>query len=118
MRKLALVAILASTGILFASGSPANAEDWSFSAHFGSGYAHYSSGYSYYPAPSYYYYNPYTPAYRTYGYNPVADYYGHHETGYGRHAEGIASPYNHGTHHGYHYNPENGWHGGTHYGHN
>lgn len=72
------------------------AEDW---------YFYYSTPHSsYYP-------------YYTYGYNPYYDWIGSYEYGAGVHTRGYSSPYRHGTHHGYHYNPESGWHGGSHYGH-
>lgn len=52
-------------------------------------------------------------------YNPRAANYAAHENGAGEHVPtgSIASPYQHGVHHGYHYSPEEGWHSGSHYGH-
>ncbi|MBI1870970.1 MAG: hypothetical protein HYS07_07245 [Chlamydiae bacterium] len=80
-----------------------------------------------------YYYDPYYDPYDYYYYphhhhgvystgsyfNPYAAYSGAHEYGGGEHVPtgSVASPYVHGLHHGYHYSPEQGWHLGTHEGH-
>ena len=52
-------------------------------------------------------------------YNRRAAYDGAHEEGAGQHVPtgSVARPYQHGVHHGYHYSQEEGWHSGSHYGH-
>ena len=79
--------------------------------------------YYYDPYDNYYYdYNPYYNhgVYSTgYYFDPYEAYAGAHEYGAGRHVPtgSVASPYRHGVHHGYHWNSEEGWHSGSHYGH-
>ncbi len=78
---------------------------------------------SYYRYDSYYYdRNPYYNhgVYSTGSYfDPHAAYHGAQEEGVGEHVPtgSVANPYDHGVHHGYHWSDEEGWHNGTHYGH-
>ncbi len=137
IRNVAILAIVAV--VTLSAGEAAMAKDkWGFKISpygttvyykTGGGSYSYSSGYhyprttyhrsTYYPRTHYRTYSRHstTPSYGTYGYSHRADHYGSRSYGYGTHARGYASPYRHGTHHGYHRSSTYGWHGGTHYGH-
>ena len=148
VRKLILSGTVALAMLLFASTTPAQADEWSFSFGNGGHGSSYSGSYrqagfsygghgssysgsyrqggfsyggrgrSYSRWSGYVVPSNRTRHYHTNGYSPHANYHGRFESGAGRHARGFSSPYRHSTHHGYHHNPEHGWHGGTHWGHN
>lgn len=146
MSRMSLVAVIAALAFLAASVPAQAQYYGGGGSYYGggSGYSfYYSSGSSSY-RPSSYYYSGYTPAnsryqyvggpattgygdrgygtyqdnhFQTNGYDRYAARWAQSEQGGGTHMSGYES---HGgewsQHHGYHYTPGAGWHGGTHVG--
>lgn len=107
--------------LIFVSTSTLYAERNYYSGSYSSGY--YGQRYEFCINCDRYHYRNHPHSRQVYStgnyYSPRAAYYGEHEQGAGEHVPtgSVASPYQHGEHHGYHNSQEQGWHSGSHYGH-
>ena len=110
MKKL-ILALFVFNGVFLGSNAFA---DHDYDDHYY--YHHYRHGgpYGYYEP--YYNHGVYSTGYY---YDPRAAYHGSYEEGAGEHVPtgSYADPNYHGVHHGYHYSEEEGYHSGSHYGH-